>query len=228
MSEKKYPYIGRGSESGLMVIFYSKGSGITLDSNSWASKNMEHHRGIDESYFTNITPEFLANKYGEVVSLEHASFIIELARRAGFFIASDYSDSIKFFCTSNESLVFCGAEQYAKREREQITIPLPPAMSASASKVNRDIERSAKDKINDEIDQVKSPSHYQLIEGVESIEIIARSMTVEQWQGFCLGNMLKYRIGAGKKDKLQQDIDKANFYGELYEMHKGKCHGGKS
>ena len=73
-------------------------------------------------------------------------------------------------------------------------------------------------------DQVKNPKHYQLIEGVESIEIIARSMTKEQWKGFCLGNMLKYRIRAGKKDALQQDIEKANFYGELYEMHKEKCY----
>lgn len=76
----------------------------------------------------------------------------------------------------------------------------------------------------DNSDQVKNPKHYQLIEGVESIEIIARSMTKEQWKGFCLGNMLKYRIRAGKKDALQQDIEKANFYGELYEMHKDKCY----
>lgn len=73
-------------------------------------------------------------------------------------------------------------------------------------------------------DQVKNPKHYQIIEGVESIEIIARSMTKEQWKGFCLGNMLKYRIRAGKKDALQQDIEKANFYGDLYEMHKEKCY----
>jgi hypothetical protein len=74
------------------------------------------------------------------------------------------------------------------------------------------------------IDNVRKPSHYQLIDGVESIEIIARSMTHEQWKGFCLGNMLKYRIRAGKKDALQQDIDKANYYGELYELHKDKCY----
>lgn len=73
-------------------------------------------------------------------------------------------------------------------------------------------------------DNVKNPSHYQLIEGVESIEIIARSMTKEQWKGFCLGNMLKYRIRAGKKDALKQDIEKADFYGDLYEMHKEKCY----
>lgn len=28
----------------------------------------------------------------------------------------------------------------------------------------------------------------------------------------------------GKKDALHQDIEKANFYGELYEMHKEKCY----
>lgn len=73
-------------------------------------------------------------------------------------------------------------------------------------------------------DNVKNPSHYQLIEGIESIEIIARSMTKEQFKGYCLGNMLKYRLRAGKKDALQQDIEKANFYGELYEMHNDKCY----
>jgi hypothetical protein len=92
---------------------------------------------------------------------------------------------------------------------------------AKREKLRRKIRRAVKDA---QKDQVKSPSHYQLIEGVESIEIIARSMTQAEWKGFCLGNMLKYRIRAGKKDSLQQDIDKANFYGELYEMHKGKCY----
>lgn len=91
---------------------------------------------------------------------------------------------------------------------------------SSVSKVNRDIERTA----DKPADNVKKPNHYQMMDGVESIEIIARSMTNEQWKGFCLGNMLKYRIRAGKKDKLQQDIDKANFYGELYETHKDKCY----
>lgn len=86
------------------------------------------------------------------------------------------------------------------------------------------IGKSNLPEIPDSSDQVKNPTHYHLIEGVESIEIIARSMTKEQWKGFCLGNMLKYRIRAGKKDALKQDIEKANFYGELYEMHKEKCY----
>ena len=73
-------------------------------------------------------------------------------------------------------------------------------------------------------DNVRNPKHYQIIEGVESIELIARSMTQEQWKCFCLGNIMKYRIRAGKKDALDQDIAKADFYKELYEMHKGKCY----
>ena len=72
-------------------------------------------------------------------------------------------------------------------------------------------------------DQIKNPKHYQILEGVESIEIIASAMIPEQWHGYCLGNILKYRIRAGKKDELVQDIGKADFYEELYLMHKHLC-----
>lgn len=74
---------------------------------------------------------------------------------------------------------------------------------------------------------VKQPSHYQLFEGVEAIEVIARSMTQEMFKGYCLGNILKYRLRAGKKSELatlEKDMAKAAFYLELYEKHKGLCH----
>lgn len=76
-------------------------------------------------------------------------------------------------------------------------------------------------------DDVKSPSHYQLFEGLESIEVIARSMTVEMFKGFCLGNVLKYRLRAGKKSELatlEKDMAKATFYLELYTKHKAQCY----
>lgn len=76
-------------------------------------------------------------------------------------------------------------------------------------------------------DGVKSPSHYQLFEGVEAIEVIARSMTQEMFKGYCLGNILKYRLRAGKKSELatlEKDMAKATFYLELYNKHKGLCH----
>jgi len=72
-------------------------------------------------------------------------------------------------------------------------------------------------------DQVKNPKHYQLMDGVEVIQVIAGSMTKESFFGYCLGNKLKYRLRAGKKDNMEQEIGKADFYSELYEKHKHLC-----
>ncbi|UES35519.1 hypothetical protein eKKP3263_000030 [Enterobacter phage KKP_3263] len=79
-------------------------------------------------------------------------------------------------------------------------------------------------------DGVRKPSHYQVFDGVESIEIIARSMTVSEFRGFCMGNVLKYRLRAGKKSELatmEKDLNKAAFYQELFDLHKGKCYDSK-
>lgn len=70
---------------------------------------------------------------------------------------------------------------------------------------------------------VENPPHYQLFYNIESIEIIARSMTTEQFLGFCLGNTLKYRLRAGKKDDLQQDIAKANQFEIIFKTKKHLC-----
>ena len=77
------------------------------------------------------------------------------------------------------------------------------------------------------IEGVTNPSHYMLFDDIEAIEVIARSMTREQFKGYCLGNILKYRLRAGKKSELaylEKDMAKAGFYGELYEKHKDKCY----
>ncbi len=70
---------------------------------------------------------------------------------------------------------------------------------------------------------VRNPSHYKVINDVEAIDLIAGSMTEVQWEGYCLGNIMKYRLRAGNKDKLEQDIGKADFYKELYETKKYLC-----
>lgn len=77
------------------------------------------------------------------------------------------------------------------------------------------------------IEGVTKPSHYAFFDGVEAIEVIARSMTVEMFRGYCMGNILKYRLRAGKKSELayaEKDLAKANFYVELFEKHKGECY----
>lgn len=74
-----------------------------------------------------------------------------------------------------------------------------------------------------EEDTVKQPKRYELFPGIESIQVIARTFTVAEFRGFCLGNTLKYRLRAGKKDDVAQELAKAEFYQELFERHKGEC-----
>lgn len=71
-------------------------------------------------------------------------------------------------------------------------------------------------------DAVRQPSHYTLY-GTETITIIARNLTQEEWRGYCLGNTLKYRLRAGKKGDAATCLAKADFYEELYETHKELC-----
>lgn len=81
--------------------------------------------------------------------------------------------------------------------------------------------------VTDEIEGVQKPNHYAFFDGIEAIEIIARSMTKAEFRGYCLGNMLKYRLRAGKKSELayaEKDLAKANFYAELFDKHKDKCY----
>lgn len=72
-------------------------------------------------------------------------------------------------------------------------------------------------------DAVDKPQHYQVFPDKEAIEIIASSMTTEQFYGYCLGNFLKYRLRIGAKDEVQQELGKSNKYKELYEKHKHLC-----
>jgi len=76
-------------------------------------------------------------------------------------------------------------------------------------------------------DVINSPKHYAVFEQVEAIQVIASSMTQEQFYGYCLGNILKYRLRAGAKDDVMQELGKADKYQELYTEHKHLCKEGK-
>lgn len=73
-------------------------------------------------------------------------------------------------------------------------------------------------------DPVNNPKHYDLFaDGTQSMDVIQAALSPEEFKGFLKGNCLKYRLRAGKKDKLQQDIDKANWYeNKLSEVIHGK------
>lgn len=74
-------------------------------------------------------------------------------------------------------------------------------------------------------DAVHSPKHYSVFDGTEAIEIIASSLTQEEFRGYCFGNLLKYRLRCGKKDDVNQELSKADKYKELYEDYKHLCKG---
>lgn len=65
--------------------------------------------------------------------------------------------------------------------------------------------------MENKIDNVNKPSHYQLDCGVESIKIIETVLGTRGFISFCLGNVLKYLIRAEKKNKLE-DYKKASKY----------------
>lgn len=74
-----------------------------------------------------------------------------------------------------------------------------------------------------EPDNVNQPQHYQFFDGIEAIEIIASSMTVEQFRGYCMGNKLKYCLRAGKKGDATEDLQKADKYDELFHKYENLC-----
>ena len=61
-------------------------------------------------------------------------------------------------------------------------------------------------------DAVKEPNHYQMFGTVEVIDMIKELLTEEEFRGYLKGNCLKYRLRAGKKDGVEQDIAKALVY----------------
>ena len=71
--------------------------------------------------------------------------------------------------------------------------------------------------MSENYNEVYRPAHYQIFPDTEVIDLIQTVLTPEEYRGYCKGNILKYRLRAGKKDptsnmKLAQDIEKADQY----------------
>lgn len=61
-------------------------------------------------------------------------------------------------------------------------------------------------------DPVTNPAHYDMFPGMQSIDVIQAALSPEEFQGYCKGNALKYRLRAGEKGDPLQCIAKANWY----------------
>ena len=69
---------------------------------------------------------------------------------------------------------------------------------------------------------VNKPKHYQLFPGMQAVDVIRRTLSMEEFVGYLKGNSLKYRLRAGKKGDATQDLAKAAWYEkELRELLEG-------
>ena len=79
------------------------------------------------------TKEELQNTYGEVQSLEHAEFIVELGKNANAEISTEYSKGsfFNFYTGPNGELYLGFFDKHLAKDsgEKQITIPLPPRES---------------------------------------------------------------------------------------------------
>lgn len=63
----------------------------------------------------------------------------------------------------------------------------------------------------EERDMVNQPPHYK-VGGIETIDYIQAKLTPEQFEGYCIGNALKYISRAGYKKNASEDYRKAVWY----------------
>jgi hypothetical protein len=56
--------------------------------------------------------------------------------------------------------------------------------------------------------------HYKLFPDseMEALDIIKYALTPEEYKGFLKGNILKYRLRAGKKDDIMKEMNKVKDY----------------
>lgn len=138
----------------------------------------------------------------------------------------DYLEGCNMLC-SNVPCHLCPANNDQKITLGEIRAMDPRKVTSEPEPEEPEVTPTDDQPSAESIEGVTKPSHYMLFDDIEAIEVIARSMTREQFKGYCFGNILKYRLRAGKKSELaylEKDMAKAGFYGELYEKHKDKCY----
>ena len=60
-------------------------------------------------------------------------------------------------------------------------------------------------------DAVNHPPHYTT-GGIETLDVIRAKMSSDRFQGYLMGNVLKYLLRCEYKEKRIEDIKKAQFY----------------
>ena len=138
---KHYPYIGEHATQPIINLFTRKGCYIRLNpSDSYDGKEYPYD---SDTLFGDITKKYLSNTWGKVESKEHAEFIIELAKSAGFELNTGTNEDYPCWFAFDDELYFFDSKAYASdNSRKQIKIPLPP--KAESKKWNPDFYELSK------------------------------------------------------------------------------------
>jgi hypothetical protein len=106
-----------------------------------------------------------------------------------------------FYCVNSESTAGPCAKQCAECDVDEQAARKPS------------ITLSDYVRMESEHEAITSPSHYKVCEGLEVVDMLRAVLTPEQFRGYCLGNLIKYRMRAGKKTMSpMEDLGKAHVY----------------
>jgi hypothetical protein len=117
-----------------------------------------------------------------------------------------------FYCENSESTAGSCAKQCAECAVDERSAKRKPSIT---------LEDYAR--MEAEHEAITSPAHYKVCEGLDVVDMIRAVLTPEQFRGYCLGNLIKYRMRAGKKTMSpMEDLGKAHVYETwLKEMEGG-------
>ena len=88
-------------------------------------------------------------------------------------------------------------------------------MTKTLKGMKADLETSAGTRVGmysyETVDAVNHPPHYTT-GGIETLDVIRAKMSPDRFQGYLMGNVLKYLLRCEYKEKRIEDIKKAQFY----------------
>jgi len=102
-------------------------------------------------------------------------------------------------------------EFYEKKEREWAEGPVSTPSIEDVDRISR-IDIIGQNGNTAEHYDAIHPQHYKVFPRTEAFDIIKASLTEEEFRGFLKGNFLKYRLRAGFKGDIQEDLDKSHVY----------------
>ncbi|NOP79612.1 DUF3310 domain-containing protein [Bacillus paranthracis] len=97
-----------------------------------------------------------------------------------------------------------------EKAKETLGESIEPEQEVSEDKVNEDVPVVIEKVEAEEQDNVNHPNHYSM-GGIETYDYIKAKMSVEQLEGYLLGNILKYMSRYQFKNGLE-DLKKSQWY----------------